>query len=113
VINDRLQKLFRLLNKNIPVKGTVFIKRSAGLSLLDAQAQVEAHLLEYQGILDIGQGIFSQKLGARIEDANVIAIRNVKLTDPDPNTVDVINLNYYEYPILQYTSGNLSYVLVD
>lgn len=111
--NNSFVSVETVINKNIAVKGTVFIKRSAGLSLLDAQAQVEAHLLEYQGILDIGQGIFPQKLGARIEDANVIAIRNVKLTDPDPNTVDVINLNYYEYPILQYTSGNLSYVLVD
>ena len=104
--------------KFIPIIGTVNIYRSANLLPADVQVAVEDALLSYQKSLDIGsRGIYRDAIIANIFSRpnsgdvkiNLTTIRNIDLASP----ANAVTVNYDEYPILQYTGGNLKYVLVD
>lgn len=104
--------------KFIPIVGTVNIYRSSNLLPQDVQSSVEDALLNYQKSLDIGaRGVYRDAIISYIFSRptigdvkiNLTTIRNIELASPQ----NVVNLNYDEYPILQYTGGNLNYVLVD
>lgn len=95
-------------NINVSVIGIVNVKITSGFTLTEIQTLVEASLLDYQNTLNIGETVYPQKIGARIEDANKLAIRDVVLSSPS----GPVYLNFNEFPILQYTGGNLAYVYV-
>lgn len=86
-------------NVVIYIEGDVFVRRKASISDVDILAQITEHLITYQDTLQIGQTIYQQKIGARIEDANTFAIRNVILTSPLP----VVNVEFFQYPVLDYS----------
>lgn len=95
------------VNLAVPVSGVVNVRRRAGVSLTDAAAQVTAAMTAYQAGLDIGQVVYPQKVGARIEDANPAAIRDVVLTAPAAIVYPAID----QYPVLNL--AGLTYALVD
>lgn len=95
-------------NLTVPITGTVYVKRSANIAIAEVQGQVTASLTDFQASILIGQEIYTQKLGARIEDANKVAIRNVVLTAP---AVDRVIPDIDQYPVLD--AAGLTYVLVD
>lgn len=94
-------------NRRISLVGTVNISRSANVSVAEVQAAVSAGMAAYQGTLDIGQTLYPQKLGAEVDEAYPIAIRDVELISP----VDPVFLKYAEYPLLDITK--LTYQVVD
>jgi hypothetical protein len=85
----------------------VYVRRKASVSSADITAQISEHMIAYQDTLQIGQTMYQQKIGARIEDANTTAIRNVVLTSPLP----VVSIEFNQYPVLNYSG--LSIVEVD
>lgn len=100
-----LVQVLTVTNVNISIIGTVNVKITSNVTLAEIQAEVEVNLLDYQNSLNIGETIYPQKVGARIESANKIAIRDVVMSFPTGPFI----LNYSDFPILQYTGGNLTY----
>lgn len=96
-----------VINVNIIITGFVYVRRKASVYSADIIAQISEHMIAYQDTLQIGQTMYQQKIGARIEDANTTAIRNVVLTSPLP----VVSIDFIQYPVLDYTG--LSIVEVD
>lgn len=90
-------------NRTVAVTGVVSIRRRAALTSAEVAAQVTAAVTAYQGTLDIGDYVYPQKVGARIEDANPSAIRDVALAAPaaivptgldEIVTLDITGLTY-------------------
>lgn len=95
------------VNLTVNVVGIVNVRRKANTSLAEVQAQVSAAMSEWLATIDIGQILYPQKIGARIEDANPTAIRDVVLTAPAAPTPTGID----DLPILNL--GGLTYQFVD
>lgn len=66
-------------NLTVALTGTVNVLLGSRRTLDEARARVAAGLAAYQKTLDIAQPIYFQKVGARIEDSDVDAIRDVDL----------------------------------
>jgi hypothetical protein len=69
--------------KLVSITATVNVFSSSGVSLTDIQAKVEASLADYETLLSIGEVLAPQKIGARMEDADKSAIRDVVLSSPN------------------------------
>jgi hypothetical protein len=69
--------------KLVSITATVNVFSSSGASLTDIQAKVEASLADYETLLGIGEVLAPQKIGARMEDADKSAIRDVVLSSPN------------------------------
>lgn len=91
---------------NVTIAGTVYIYKESGADPVVIQQQVEASLTDFQLFLQIGEIVTVQKIAARMEDGNKIAIREVKLTSPsatiDPGYTGKI----------RFVLGAISYLLV-
>jgi len=79
-------RVLDVVNMNLKLVGitaTVNVFSSSGASLTDIQAKVEASLADYETLLGIGEVLAPQKIGARMEDADKSAIRDVVLSSPN------------------------------
>ena len=91
---------------NLPVSANVFAYRSAGLTTAQILDLVSESLVKYQSFINIGDDVFPQKIGARIEDADKKVIRNVQVVSP----IVVTEPLFYQRVIL--TPGVINVVLV-
>jgi len=102
---------FELVNlsiKTIVITADIYIYKSSGVSNVDADIAVKNSLADYQKLITIGLGVFPQKLGARIEDANKRIIRNVIITSPGAPITPL----YYERIIIDIAGSTLTYYQV-
>lgn len=89
---------------DINILAVVNAYKNSGLTQDQIYELVANSLIDFQKIIKIGQSIFPQKVGARIEDGSKFAIRNVLLTSP--NTV--VEPLFYQRPRLLFSPGNLT-----
>lgn len=88
------------------VSADVYAFASSGLTAQNIMDLVTSSLVDFESFIDIGEAVFPQKIGARIEDANKKVIRNVNLITP----TTVINPLYYQK--INLTVGNINVFLV-
>jgi hypothetical protein len=69
-------------NVSLAVQADIYVFKSAGVSNADIISQSLASLADFQSFLQIGEVVFPEKVGARIEDGNKVAIRNVNVLLP-------------------------------
>lgn len=97
---------------SIPVAGTVYVRSASGLTLEEIAAKVATSLAEYQQILgeDWSRNqapiIYPQKVGARVEDADKVAIARVDLTFPPAPVV----LAWNEFPVFDTTTLGYAFI---
>lgn len=84
----------------VTVSADVFAFGAAGLTPQQIKDAVIASLVDFESFIDIGESIFPQKIGARIEDANKKVIRNVNMIAP---TVVTIPLYYQKVKLVPGT----------
>lgn len=90
----------------VTVSADVFAFGASGLTTQQIEDMVMASLVDFESFIDIGEVIFPQKIGARIEDANKKVIRNVNMISP----VSVITPLYYQK--IQLNPGTINVILV-
>lgn len=91
---------------NVTVSADVFAFGAAGLTAQQIKDLVIASLVDFESFIDIGESIFPQKIGARIEDANKKVIRNVNMVTPTTVTIPL----YYQK--VKLNPGTINVILV-
>ena len=102
---------FDLINmtiKLITITADIFIYKSAGVSSTEVDIAVKNSIADYQKLITIGLGVFPQKIGARIEDANKRTIRNVVVTSPGLPITPL----YYERILIDVANSTFTYYQV-
>jgi len=88
------------------IAGTVYIYKESGADPLFVKKQVEASLEDFELFISIGEIITVQKIGARMESANKLAIKEVVLTMPSATLVPSFTQK------VKFTLGTINYVTV-
>lgn len=88
---------------NVNVSANVFVYRSSLLTDAEIYNEVISSLVNFQSFIQIGDEVFPQKIGARIEDGNKTDIRNVQMITPS----SVFVPQYYERANLVPTAINI------
>jgi len=91
---------------NATISGTVYIYKESGASPDLIKQQVEDSLADFQSFIQIGEVITLQKIGARMEDANKVAIKQVVLTSP----IGTLSPSYTQK--VRFIIGSILYVSV-
>jgi hypothetical protein len=81
---------------------------SSGITIPQLEQQVEASLADFQSFIDIGEVVFPEKIGARMEDGNKKAIRDVNLTAPNAP----VQPNFYQRVRIRLDLSTITYNLV-
>ena len=91
---------------SITINAIVYIYKESGADPLDIKRKVEASLTDFQLFLQIGEIVTVQKIGARMEDADKISIKEVRVTSPSATIIP----GYTEKVI--FSIGTISYLSV-
>lgn len=91
---------------NVTLSGVVNIYKESGVDPLLIQQQVEDSIADFQSFLQIGEIVTVQKIGARMESANKLAIKEVIVSSPTATLVPSFTQK------ISFTIGTISYVLV-
>lgn len=91
---------------DVTISGVVYIYKESGADPLFIQDQVQSSLTDFQLFLEIGEIVTVQKVGARMEDANKIAIKEVVLTTPNATIVPGFTQK------IRFLIGTITYVVV-
>lgn len=91
---------------SITIDAVVYIYKESGADPLDIKRKVEASLTDFQLFLQIAEIVTVQKIGARMEDADKISIKEVRVLSPSATIIP----GYTEKVV--FSIGTISYLSV-
>ena len=93
---------------DVSLTATIFVYQEIKLATSVIDGLIRESLADFQRQLIPGEAVYPQKIAARMEDANKLAIRNVVLTAP----AAVIEPLFYQRARIVIPPGGFTYVLV-